>query len=309
MLLLLCVGVLLVGLTWRASGDTYDVTASVLAPVPGAPATITSPADQTHFTATPITVTGTCPENTYVELERNNVFSGTAICGNGQTTYQIETDLSLGSNVLVAQVYNITNQPGPASAPITVWLDNPVQPATPVSPTSSVTQPGTVTTTSPGTTQGNAAPFSITARYQYQPRLSGQPFSLDLGLSGGVSPYAVTILWGDGKESTLVRSNTTDFSVTHIYISSERQHIYTVKVEAVDSAGSTAFLQLSEVVHGHSSIPIIGSLNNGGPSTQWMLLVWSTYCVVLLMVVSFWLGERQEYYNLFRHRIIHRHRA
>ena len=110
MLLLLCIGVLLVGLAYRASGDSYTVTASVLAPLPTNPATINSPVDQTHFTATPITVTGSCPENSYVELADNGNYSGTAICGSGQTTYAMQTNLSFGSNVLVPQVFNVTNQ-------------------------------------------------------------------------------------------------------------------------------------------------------------------------------------------------------
>jgi len=383
-LLLLCIGVLLVGLTFNAYGDSYDVTATILAPLPGAPATITSPSDQTHFTATPITVTGTCPQNTYVKLNRNNVFSGSAVCGVGQTTYQIQTDLSLGSNVLVPQVYNVTDQAGPASSPITVWYDNPPQPTAPVpaSPPEvlQVTsqddvsfQPGVITPVSPYVTErgvappyshivvtfhsapltcetdadgnGNwsctldqalpsgvhtayvvattpqgqvlnfpafhiyvsssvaplqqinpaATPFLIISDYKYHPRVSGQAFSLDFSLSGGVSPYAVTVLWGDGKESTIVRNDAGKFSAGHTYLSNKSQQTYRVKIEAVDNKGASAFLEISELVRGSGGIPIIGDISNTG--LIW--LAWPTYLVVLLMVLCFWLGERQEDYNLF----------
>lgn len=399
MLLLLCVGVLLVGLTFHAYGDSYEVTATVPAPLPNAPATITSPSDQTHFTAKPITVSGTCPQNTYVKLNRNNAFSGVAVCGIGQTTYQITTDLSLGSNVLVPQVYNITDQAGPPSSPTTVWLDNPPQPPAPVPATPPATlavisventpfQPAVIPKVSPYVTirgtappyshvvvtfhsasltcQTNAdgsgnwgcaldqplsaglhtidvvattpqgkvlrfpafqiyvstgvaplhpinsavAPFLIISDFRYQPRFSGQPFNLDLSLSGGVSPYAVTVLWGDGKSSTVVRSDQAKFSVGHTYnLSNKSQQMYRVKIEAVDNKGATAFLEVSELVRGHGGTPIISSINNNSLPRQFIWLAWPTYLVVVLMALSFWLGERQEDYNLFRRRGVRRRRA
>lgn len=130
-LLLLCVGVLLAGVTFHGFADSYTVTAEVPAPLPPGPAVITSPADQTHFTAEPVTVSGTCPQNTYVKLYRNSVFDGVATCGAGQTAFHIDTDLSLGSNVLLAQVFNITDEAGPASPPVTLFFDNPIMPPVP----------------------------------------------------------------------------------------------------------------------------------------------------------------------------------
>lgn len=389
-MVLLCVGVLLVGLTLRGSADSYQVTAEVLAPLPTMPATITSPADQTHFTSEPISVTGTCPENTYVNLYRNNVFSGTAICGSGQTSFQIDTDLFPGSNVLTAQVFNITDQAGPTSSSVTVWYDNPVEPPAPVP----VTQPlglqvtaqdnvtfnkNAMTHVSPYVTERGTAPpyshivvtfhskpltcetdadsngnwsctldqplaaglhtvyvvattpegntltiksfqiyvsaavaplqpaesskplFFVIYNYQYQPLVSGQSFSLDLGLDGGTSPYAVTVLWGDGGESTVARNNQSKFPVSHTYtLLGRSQQTYRIKVEVADSSGLTAFLEIPELVRGGSSTvsPVVSG-TNGTPNGQWIQFAWPVYGVTMLMVLSFWLGERQEYYNLF----------
>ncbi len=131
-MLLLCAGVLLAGLTYRSAADSYDVNAIVAAALPTSPAVITDPVDQTHFTTTPITVTGSCQQNSYVKLDRNGVFSGSAVCGSGQTSFQITTDLSPGSNTLLPQIYNLTDQAGPPSTPITVWYDQPAQPPAPV---------------------------------------------------------------------------------------------------------------------------------------------------------------------------------
>lgn len=127
-LVILCAGVFIAGWTFRTIADTYTVTASVIAPIPPNPATITSPGDQTHFTATPVTVAGVCSPNAYVELYRNGNFSGMASCGVGVTTYQISTDLSLGANTLYTRIFNVTNNEGPRSAQITLFYDLPPTP-------------------------------------------------------------------------------------------------------------------------------------------------------------------------------------
>jgi hypothetical protein len=403
-LLLLCVGVLLGGVTFHSFADSYTINAIVPASIPSAPAIITSPADQSHFTTSSITVSGTCPENSYVDLSDNNVFSGSAICGATQTTFAIDTDVALGSNVLSAQVYNVTNQPGPTSSPITVFLDNPVQPPAPtpastpttlqvtsqdntaysngittvVSPyvTERGTAPpysyvvvtfhsGTLTCATYADAHGNwsctldqplppgihavditartpqgqllifpafyirvsaaieplqpahqaAAPFFIGTDYSYTPRISGKSFSLAFTLDGGVAPYALSISWGDGSQSTIVRSNSDTFSVSHTYtLPSATQQTYLVKVQAADSTGASAFLEIAEVVHGNGWYPGIPlTTDSGGGSSplsdihQWLWLLWPAYGVTMLMVLSFWLGERQEYDKIFHRPIRRRH--
>jgi hypothetical protein len=400
-LLLLCVGVLLIGMTLHSFADSYTVNAVVPAPLPTSPAVITSPVDQSHFTSTPITISGTCPQNTYVDLLDNNIFSGSAICNSNQTTFEINTNIFLGSNSLVAQDYNITNQPGPTSAPITVFLDNPVQPVAPIPTTPPITlqvtsqdgipySSGVTTKVSPYVTERGTAPpgsrvainfnsasltcityadsngnwsctldqalpigintvnvmattpngqiltlpafyirvsgavqplqptkvstlpFFISSSYEYKPRISGQAFSIVFSLSGGVAPYAMTINWGDGSQSTIVRSNGSSFSLSHTYNlpTNLLQQTYLIKAQAVDSKGSTAFLQIAEIVHGKNWYPGAALTTNSGSSSnsslpglkQLLWLLWPTYGVVILMVLSFWLGERQEYYSLSNRR-------
>lgn len=398
MLFLLCVGVLLVGVTFHGSADSYTVSAVVEAPLPTAPAVITDPADQMHFTSHPIAVKGTCQSNTYVKLNRNGVLSGVAICGAGQTSFEIDTDLSLGSNVLLPQIYNITDQAGPVSSPITVFLDNPPSPPASVPPSVPVVlqvtsqdgiafRSGNIAQVSPYVTERGIAPpyshvvvtfhstpltcqadadgngnwsckldqalpngqhmvqvvattlhgqtltfppfyviisaaiaplqpvnslppFLVTTDFRYQAHISGQPFGLDLGLSGGTGPYAVTVDWGDGRQSTFARKDTSKFSAQHTYkLSKRNQQTYLVKINAVDSDGSTAFLEVAERVNASGSavgLPVIGDTGINIPPIsqlqQWLWLVWPAYGVVSLMVLSFWLGERQEYHNLFTHR-------
>lgn len=113
----------------KINAQSYDVTARVDSPLPTSPATITSPADQQHFNTSPITVTGTCDDGTYVALFRNGAFAGTASCTGGFFTLQLA--LTPGSNVLQAKNYNNTDNEGPASPPITVYYDIPLPEPTP----------------------------------------------------------------------------------------------------------------------------------------------------------------------------------
>jgi hypothetical protein len=120
-MLLLCAGVLIIGTTLRSFAVSYNVTATVPATIPNAPATITSPGSSQHFSVPQAVVTGGCPAQTYVKLFRNTTFSGVSQCAG--STYQIQTSLSHGANELTAQVYNLTDQAGPAGASVTVYYD------------------------------------------------------------------------------------------------------------------------------------------------------------------------------------------
>ncbi|HSW66924.1 MAG TPA: PKD domain-containing protein [Bacillota bacterium] len=133
-MVLLCVGVLLAGSTYKALAGSYDLTATVPAPLPTGPAVITSISDQQHVSSTPITLNGTCPPQSYVKLYRNAAFSGVAQCSAGQV-FQIQTALSNGANQLQAKVFNATDTEGPQSSALTIFYDQTVLPP-PTSPAS-----------------------------------------------------------------------------------------------------------------------------------------------------------------------------
>src|SRR6266404_8980268 len=123
--LLLCVGAFLVNSTFRASAQDIKITAAIQGPPVTDPATITSPADGSHFSAVPIEVTGNCTTNAvYVEIFRNNVMSGSAIC-DGSSTFQLQIDLFPGKNDLTAHSFNINDNEGPVSAIVSVYYDVP----------------------------------------------------------------------------------------------------------------------------------------------------------------------------------------
>jgi len=132
-MILLCAGVLIIGATIRSFAVSYTVTATVTAQIPSQPAIINEPAPQQHFTNAQAAVSGTCPPHTYVKLFRNTVFSGISQCPSG--SFQIQTSLSPGANQLSVQVYNTTDQAGPASSPMTVHYDQ-TQALAPAAPSS-----------------------------------------------------------------------------------------------------------------------------------------------------------------------------
>src|SRR5438105_4209568 len=77
--------------------------------VPGKPpsqgANITSPPDGKHFITSPITVSGSCPTQTLVEIYKNDIFAGSTPCSDSGG-FSINVDLLFGQNTLTAQVYD-----------------------------------------------------------------------------------------------------------------------------------------------------------------------------------------------------------
>jgi len=167
----------------------------------------------------------------------------------------------------------------------------------------------------------NAAkqPFLIKSDYRYQVYAYGQTVSLNLSLSGGDAPYAVSVAWGDGSQSTVLRKDQSAFATTHVYKPLGNQlRGYTIKVQAVDNNQAKALLQTTAVVRGSqigalssecvSSAPANGLYSAQASNTscgnttsslfskakQWLWIAWPTYAVVVLMIFSFWLGERQK---------------
>jgi hypothetical protein len=172
-MLQLCVGVLLVFSTISAFGDTITVTAAVQAALPATAATIDQPSDGTHVTDQTLAISGSCPPASYVDLFINSVYADVDTCSGG--TYTITTLLQPGPNVVSVQDYNVLNELGPVSTPITVYFDQVVaSPVTPIVPpvllsvsevdtdTPYVSQDTVETTDEQPTFTGIAPPFTWT---------------------------------------------------------------------------------------------------------------------------------------------------
>ncbi len=195
----------------HVSAASYLVTAIVPAPLPTGPAIITNPVDQDSFNYQPITVSGTCPTPTYVELFDNNGFGGVVNCAS-DGTFSLQIQLVIGTNVLSAEVFNITDQEGPTSPTVTVYY-NPVTPTTTTTTPTITKQPTTIKPIPP---TGNLA-FVLRSSYHYQVFSTGKLVQLPVTIIGGSAPYGITVTWGDGQLSTIVRSNAGLFQISHTY--------------------------------------------------------------------------------------------
>jgi len=145
-------------------------------------------------------------------------------------------------------------------------------------------------------------PFLITSDYRYKAYRSGQVTSHTLALAGGTAPYTLTIDWGDGKTEQITRTDRAEFSVSHLYKPSDSpESNYPVVVSAVDVRGATTLLQLVTVVKGTPAV-VVGrqGVSAGFVSglQRWLWVVWPVYVAVVLMALSFWIGEQEAYKRL-----------
>lgn len=130
-MILLCTGVLIFNFGRFAAADfpgtssgSYTVNVSVVPPPPTSAATITSPINGQVFQTQPITVSGSCPLNTYIQLSDNSNPSGVALCS-ATGTYSIQTGLFDNSNVLSVQDYSLYGSIGPSSNSVEVTYVKP----------------------------------------------------------------------------------------------------------------------------------------------------------------------------------------
>jgi hypothetical protein len=65
-------------------------------------------------------------------------------------------------------------------------------------------------------------------------------------------------------------------------------------IRAADATGHTAYLQLTTIVNAATGATSTGKTAAAAPSYTNMLVIWPLWIVLLLMIVSFWLGERRE---------------
>ncbi len=299
--LLMAIGILMVGWTYEAIADDIVVTATVPAPPLTQPATITSPTNGANFTNIPITVIGTCPSNSYVELYLNQTMDGVAMCQNNG--FQISTDLYEGENTLLAQDYNITNQAGPTGQSITVSY----QP--------SVSSPPGVVSSTPSSSSASSSPHGssttppllITTNYKYQSVPVNTNFSQTLTIQGGTPPYDLRVTWGDGNASSQTSPAAGPVIINHVY---KTAGYYVITVNLTDFKGQTTLIQLAVLVRasGNSKVtsPFTPSTLSGpeaglgSKSRPLLLVVWPFYVTAFLVVLSFYLGERQEIISLTR---------
>lgn len=248
-----------VGLTGVVPGKPPTVAAAILKPTNGQ-----------HFGTTPITVSGTCPKNTLVEIFKNDIFAGSTPCTDTET-FSLEVDLLIGQNLLVARVYDALNQPDPDSNTVTVFYD-----ALPP-------QSGPTASFDFGGTQ-----LLLNTDAVFRGTFPNEEMNMPIEIIGGTPPYALNIQWGDLTNKVVPRSDNFGFRVAHTY---KKAGVYQIGLQASDAAGRVAFLTVASIVNGQ---PDVAAAAATPKATSRLLLLWPLYVGVVGVAASFWLGEQRE---------------
>ena len=244
--------------------DSTGVEGTIQGSAPSQAATIGIPKNGQAFSELPITVSGFCPNNTLVEIYKNNVFAGSTQCSAG--SYTLLIDLFDGRNDLVARVYDNLNQSGPDSGTVTVFFTSPVQ--------------------SPGPR------VTLTTQYAKRGAVPGSILNWPITLSGGIGPYAISADWGDKTDSDLISENVPgDLNLQHTYA---QAGVYKVTVKASDANGNVAFLQLVGI--GNGQIQQNAGTNGNGiiTSEKTKVLWWPIILLFVLSVIAYWLGQKHQ---------------
>lgn len=250
-------------------GGSVGLEGKISSPAPTQAATITTPRNGQTFNTSPITVAGLCKTDLLVKVFSNNVFVGSVVCKG--SSYSLQVGLFSGKNDIVARVYDNLDQAGPDSNVVSVIFND-----------ANYVQAG--------------AQLTLTSNYARRGANPGTELTWPIVLSGGTGPYALSVDWGDSSgtelQSLIFAGNVT---IRHTY---KQAGIYNVVIKATDHAGATAYLQVVGIANGEATGTISGGSGTSGgaptvkASPQWYLLV----PVLPLLLISFWLGSRNELY-------------
>jgi hypothetical protein len=247
--------------------DGFGISGTITSPPPTSAATITTPTNGQIFTSLPISISGICVSGLLIKIFDNNIFSGSVDCANN--SYSINADLFIGTNNLVAQDYDSLNQSGPASNTVTVSYVNNAETASSL--------------------------ITITSNYAKIGANPGSTLTWPIDISGGNPPYAISVNWGDGKQPTLISQTTSGgLNLTHIY---SIAGVYDVTINATDSSGGVAFLQLVGVGDGPASQSAAASSKTTIVKTVGLsngLLALIIGLLIIVPISTFWLGDMHQ---------------
>jgi hypothetical protein len=250
--------------------NSVSLTGTMPAPAPKTTAVILSPVDQHHFIATPITVSGTCPTGTLVEVYKNNIFAGSTPCeSNGK--FSLEIDLLFGQNSISARVYDVLNQAGPVSKSVTVYYDFSLAQASPSS-----------------FLDFSGAQLLLNTDAAYRGSFPDQSLNVPITVIGGTAPFAINVNWGDSSNEVVPRSDNSTFNTSHAY---KKPGTYKIALQGSDSKKLVAYLSVSAIING---TPVTFATTTTPKSATKLLVLWPLFAMVATLVTSFWLGERRE---------------
>lgn len=248
---------------------SIGLTGTVPAAPPKTAATITSPKNGQHFSTAPITVSGTCPTNTLVEIYKNNIFAGSTTCDNSGN-FSLQIDPLFGQNSLTAQVFDVLNQAGPVSAPVTIFYDY------------------TLAGASPASFLDLGAQLLLDTDAVFRGSFPQQQMNVPITVIGGTPPFAISVFWGDNKTQLMPAASDSTFNASHAYA---KPGTYKMTIQGTDSKGLSAFLTVAAIINGQPGVtPTTAAVV---PSKK-ILVLWPVFAIAATALASFWVGEKRE---------------
>lgn len=248
---------------------SFGIEATKTQAPPTQGATITTPGSGASFSTSPITVNGICPDGLLVQIYNNGVMVGSVLCSGGSFTLQVS--LFAGSNELSAVVYDELDQPGPVSNLVTVNY-----------------------TDTSFTAFGSS--MTLTSSYGRRSAPAGSELVWPLQLSGGTSPYAFSIDWGDGSATELKSQLMAGVvTINHPY---KKAGIYQVNVKVIDVNEVTAFLQVVAVANGKVDASLTTPKKDEKTSAETKIIWMPSAIATMLLIPAFWLGRRSQIVSL-----------
>jgi hypothetical protein len=249
---------------------SIGLTGTMPAAPPKIAATITKPVNGQHFSTTPITVSGSCPAGTLVEIYKNDIFAGSTPCENNGT-YSLQIDLLFGQNNLKAQVYDVLNQAGPESNTVSVFYDVSFPVAAPSS-----------------FFDFSGAQLILNTDAAFRGSFPNHTLNIPITIIGGTAPFAINVQWGDGTNDIVSRSDNTTFNMTHVY---KKPGTYKIIIQGTDSKKLVAYLSIAAIINGKPDVLAAGTTK---PPTSKLFILWPILAIAATMVFSFWMGEQRE---------------
>jgi hypothetical protein len=269
---------------------SYTTNAVVTGPAPKAAPTLSSVVNGTIYrTSAPILIKGSCESNTLVKVFKNNVLAGASLCQNG--SFQMQIDLFVGSNSLVARAYNTNDVASPDSSVVSVQF---LPPNTPLNSSSQLNVIG-----------APASQFYLTSELYYRGANVGDTISWPIIIGGGQPPYALSVSWGDGKTELISRGDAKRFDISHVYHEAAgSKGGFTIIIKGTDQTGTQTYLQLVAIVKGAASNPgVVSSITGGYDHSGIIRAGWQLLAGAAIFAFSFWLGEKRELRQLNQHKV------
>lgn len=285
-------GLSLVLISNSVKAESYVVTAAIQAPIPTTPAVIVDPVDQAIVGSRNIVISGTCPVMTpsiVVTIYNNGGYIGSAGCsaiGEFSGTFSVE----YGVNVLVPNIVTITNGVGPVGNPVTVTLPIPAQ--TSASDTSETGANGSRVSAPQNSAVTATNQLAIKTETPFLVIKPDQSLIWKIVISGGESPYTITVDWGDGKKSVYSANSTGEQTLEHSYKVSKNRLI---RISVKDASGKEVYTTIAGVSFTQTSSGVVAGVIGSANAERFSVSlhqIWIMYVLLVSLVPLLWLEAR-----------------